>query len=108
MGRGRRIQLRKGKRPRVMPQDIETVVNHHFPDERTCCTCGCEMKSINQWSSNRLQIIPERVVCIQDVYHTCACNRGICKENAPVAAKAVKHIMANRSVELGFAVEAAC
>ena len=102
------VDARKGKRPRVMPQDIETVVNHHFPDDRTCCTCGCEMNSINRWSSNRVQIIPERVICIEDVYHTCACNRGICKENAPIAAKAGRHIMAKKSVELGFAVEAAC
>lgn len=102
------VEERKGKRPRVMPEDIERVVNEHKPEDLTCCTCGCEMRSINKWSSSRIQIIPERVICIEDVYHTFACNRGICKENAPIAAKAGRHIMANRSVELGFAVEAAC
>lgn len=54
------------------------------------------------------RIIPEHVVLVRDVYHTCACNRGICKENQPRAAKARKHIMKGRGVEAGFIVEAAC
>lgn len=97
----------KGKRARKIPKDATPVVIHHYPDNRTCCTCGCEMPSINNWKSMRLRIVPEHVEYIQDVYHTCACNRGLCKENKPVAAKAENRIMRGRGMDLGFVVEAA-
>lgn len=97
----------KGKRARKIPKDATPVVIHHYPDNRSCCTCGCEMPSISNWKSMRLKIVPEHVEYIQDVYHTCACNRGLCKENKPVAAKAQNKIMRGRGMNLGFVVEAA-
>lgn len=97
----------KGKRARKIPKDATPVVIHHYPDNRSCCTCGCEMPSISNWKSMRLKIVPEHVEYIQDVYHTCACNRGLCKENKPVAAKAQNRIMHGRGLDLGFVVEAA-
>ncbi|MEH6737843.1 MAG: transposase [Sulfitobacter sp.] len=55
----------KGRRPRKMLADIPTEINHHYPIDRTCCTCGCEMASINKWTSSRLQVAPEHVICVQ-------------------------------------------
>lgn len=97
-----------GKRARKMPKDIEPLVIHHYPEDRTCTCCGNEMPSIGSWDSMRMRIVPEHVEFINNVYHTCACNRGDrCKENKPVSAKAQNHIMKNRGVEPAFAAEAA-
>ena len=99
----------KGKGPRKIPQDIKIIKVDHYPEDMTCCTCGCQMKTIkSEERVGSFRIIPEHVVLVRDVYHTCACNRGICKENQPMAAKARKHIMKGRGVEAGFIVEAAC
>ena len=98
----------KGKGARKIPKDIKVTRVDHYPEDMTCCTCGCQMKSIKaEERVGSFQIIPEHVVVVKDVYHTCACNRGICKENKPVAAKATKFIMRGRGVETGLIVEAA-
>lgn len=98
----------KGKAARKIPKDIKIMQVDHYPEDMTCCTCGCQMKSIKaEERVGSFQIVPEHVVVVKDVYHTCACNRGICKENKPVAAKATKFIMRNRGVETGLIVEAA-
>lgn len=102
------LDERKGKRRRKIPDNLETQLVHHFPPDRTCCSCGCEMQSISSWESTRFRIVPEHVEVLKDVYHTCACNRQICKENKPVSAKTQNYIMKGRSVDPGFAVEAAC
>ncbi|WP_458792291.1 IS66 family transposase [Yoonia sp. MH D7] len=98
----------KGKKARKLPADIETIMTHHYPENMTC-GCGHALKSIKREERvGRLRIIPEHVVLVKDVYHTCACNRGLCKENKPVAAKAQGFIMKNRGMEAEFAAEAAC
>lgn len=98
----------KGKGARKIPKDIKVMQVDHYPEDMTCCTCGCQMKSIKaEERVGSFQIIPEHVVVVKDVYHTCACNRGICKDNKPVAAKATKFIMRGRGVETGLIVEAA-
>lgn len=99
----------KGKSPRKIPNDIRIIKVDHYPDDMTCCTCGCQMKSIkSEERVGSFELVPEHVVLRKDVYHTCACNRGICKENKPVAAISRKYIMKGRGVELGLVVEAAC
>lgn len=100
-------ELVKGRRARKLPSNIETRVFNHYPANRTCCTCGCEMQSIKSETATRIKIIPEHVVKIQDVYHTCACNRGRCKENKPAAGLAPYHIMRGRTLDLTVPVEAA-
>lgn len=98
----------KGKGARKIPKDIKIRRVDHYPEDMTCCTCGCQMKSIKaEERVGSFQIVPEHVVLVKDVYHTCACNRDICKDNKPVAAKATKFIMRNRGVETGLIVEAA-
>ncbi|QCO57795.1 hypothetical protein EOK75_19140 (plasmid) [Pseudorhodobacter turbinis] len=98
----------KGKRARKLPADIETIIEHHYPEEMTC-GCGHPLKSIKREERvGRLRIIPEHVVLVKDVYHTCACNRGLCKENKPIAAKSQSFIMRGRGIEPEFAAEAAC
>ncbi|RWR05294.1 IS66 family transposase [Paenirhodobacter populi] len=98
----------KGKGARKIPKDIEVVRVDHYPEDMTCCTCGCQMKSIKaEERVGSFRIVPEHVVVVKDVYHTCACNRGICKENGPVTAKATKFIMRGRGVETGLIIEAA-
>ena len=98
----------KGKGARKIPKGIKVTRVDHYPEDMTCCTCGCQMKSIKaEERVGSFQIVPEHVVLVKDVYHTCACNRGICKDNKPVAAKATKFIMRNRGVETGLIVEAA-
>ncbi len=99
----------KGKSPRKIPNDIEIIRIDHYPHDMTCCTCGCQMKTIkSEERVGTFELVPEHVVLRKDVYHTCACNRGICKENKPVAAMTTKYIMRGRGVELGFVVESAC
>lgn len=98
----------KGKGARKIPKDIKIRRVDHYPEDMTCCTCGCQMKSIKaEERVGSFQIVPEHVVLVKDVYHTCACNRDICKDNKPVAAKATKFIMRGRGVETGLIVEAA-
>lgn len=99
----------KGKAARKISKDIKIRRVDHYPEDMTCCTCGCKMKSIKaEERVGSFQIVPEHVVVVKDVYHTCACNRDErCKENKPVAAKATKFIMRNRGVETGLIVEAA-
>ncbi len=48
------------------------------------------------------------MVLVKDVYQTCACNRGLCNENEPVAAKSQSFIIKGRGMEPEFAAEAAC
>lgn len=97
-----------GKRVRKMPKNVAPIVIHHYPEDRACSCCGNEMPSISSWDSMRMRIVPEHVEFINNVYHTCACNRGDhCKENKPVSAKAQSYIMKNRGIEPAFAVEAA-
>lgn len=99
----------KGKGVRKTPKDVKIMRVDHYPEDMTCCSCGCQMKSIKaEERVGSFQIIPEHVVVVKDVYHTCACNRGLCKDNKPVAAKATKFIMRGRGVETGLIVEAAC
>lgn len=100
----------KGKSVRKLPKDIRTIRIEHYPDDMTCCTCGCQMKSIKaEERVGMLRIVPEHVVQVKNVYHTCACNRGQrCKENGPVYTKAKGHIMKGRTLEAGLVVEAAC
>lgn len=100
----------EGKRPRKFPNDIKVMRVDHYPDDMSCCTCGCEMRSIKaEERVGSFQIVPEHVVVVKDVYHTCACNRDErCKENKPVAAKSEKFIMKRRGVETGLIIEAAC
>lgn len=99
----------KGKAPRKIPNDMRIIRVDHYPDDMTCCTCGCQMKTIkSEERVGSFELVPEHVVLRKDVYHTCACNRGICKENKPVAAMATKYIMKGRGVEVGLVVEAAC
>ncbi|MFE3838044.1 IS66 family transposase [Pseudogemmobacter sonorensis] len=100
----------KGKRKRKMPKNMEIVIHDHFPDDMSCCTCGCQKKPINSWHSDRLEIVPERLICIRDVHHTVACNRSRCKQEEsgkPVAAVAGRYIMADRSADLCLATEVA-
>ncbi|WP_170952503.1 IS66 family transposase [Rhodobacter sp. JA431] len=99
----------KGKGARKISRDIKIRRVNHYPEDMTCCTCGCQMKSIKaEERVGSFQIVPEHVVVVKDVYHTCACNHDErCKENKPVAAKAKKFIMRGRGVETGLIVEAA-
>ena len=32
----------KGKGPRKIPQDIKIIKVDHYPEDMTCCTCGCQ------------------------------------------------------------------
>lgn len=99
----------KGKRSRKVPKDIKVITVDHFPDDMSCGTCGHDLKTIKREErAGSFRIVPEHVVLVKDVYHTCACNRGICKENKPVAAKSKNYIMKGRGMEPGFAAEAAC
>ena len=99
----------KGKGRRKAPKDMEVITVDHFPDDMSCGTCGHELKTIkSEERVGSFRIIPEHMVLVKDVYHTCACNRGICKENKPVSAKSKHFIMKGRSLEVGFAVEAGC
>lgn len=102
------VEQPRGKRRRKVPDDVEPVTVHHFPEDRTCGSCGSDMPSISNWSSMRIRIIPEHVEFVKDIYHTCACNHGICKENKPVSARAPHHIMKGRGIDLGLVTEAAC
>lgn len=97
----------KGRRASNPAPHIETRVVNHYPANRTCCTCGCEMPSIGSDTSTRTVLVPEHVVRIKEVYHRCACNHGLCKENKPVAAKSRHHIMKRRTLDLSVPVEAA-
>ncbi|WP_102226379.1 IS66 family transposase [Acidimangrovimonas sediminis] len=99
---------KKGKRPRKMAADVPVREIHHYPEETTCCSCGCEMKPISSWKSVRFVTVPEHVEAIRDIYHTCACNRSeLCKENKPVAARAKNYIMKGRSIDPQLIAEAA-
>lgn len=93
-----------------MPKDIKIIEVEHYPDDMTCCTCGCDMKSIKREERmGNFQIVPEHLVLMKHAYHTCACNRGErCKENKPMAAKSPHYIMKGRSIEPGLVVEAVC
>lgn len=98
----------KGKRARKVGDNIEIVRVDHYPDDMACCSCGHDLRSIKQEERvGSFRIIPEHVVLVKNVYHTCACNRGICKENAPVSAKSKNFIMKGRGIEPEFATEAA-
>lgn len=98
----------KGKRPRKVGDNIEIVRVDHYPDDMACCSCGHDLKSIKQEERvGSFRIIPEHVVLVKNVYHTCACNHGICKENKPVSAKSKNFIMSGRGMEAEFAAEAA-
>ena len=97
----------KGRRKRKVSADIPLEIKHHYPADRICCGCGCEMPSIGSDRSEQLVLIPERLVRVQHVYHRCACNKPVCKENKPVAAKSPHFIMKGRSVGLSLVVEAA-
>lgn len=99
----------KGKRARKFPADIPTVIQEHYPEDMTCCTCGCQMASIKrEVRVGSYRIVPEHVVLVKNAYHTCACNRELCKENKPVSAKAQGFIMKGRGVETSLVIEAAC
>ena len=100
-------EMKKGKRKRLVPDNIQTQEVHHYPDNRTCCTCGCEMQSIRAERSSMIKIIPEHMVQIANIYHTCACNHVVCKDNAPVAAKAHRYIMRGTSLDLSVIQESA-
>jgi len=92
---------------RKISRDGKQVEVHHYPEDRSCRTCGSEMPSINNWSNTQIRVVPEHVEFVRNIYHTCACNHGICKENRPVSAKTKSHIMKGRSLDLGVVVEAA-
>ncbi|WP_417839962.1 IS66 family transposase [Tritonibacter scottomollicae] len=99
----------KGKRARKVPKDIKVITVDHFPDDMSCRTCGDNLKSIKrELRVGKFRIVPEHLVLVNDAYHTCACNREICKENKPVAAKSRNYIMKGRGMEPEFAAEAAC
>lgn len=97
----------RGRRKRQASADIPIEVKHHYPANRTCCGCGCEMPSIGSETSEQLVLVPERLVRVRHVYHRCACNRPVCKDNKPVAARSRNYIMRGRSVSLSLVVEAA-
>ena len=79
----------KGKRSRKKPKDVEPTIVHHYPQDRNCTCCGNEMPSINSWTGTRMRIVPEHVEFINNVYHTCACNRSErCKETKADPAQA--------------------
>lgn len=99
----------KGKRARKFPEDIPTIFQDHYPEDMTCCTCGCQMASIKrEVRVGNYRIVPEHVVLVKHAYHTCACNRELCKENKPVTAKAQGFIMKGRGLEINLVIEAAC
>lgn len=97
----------KGRRKSKKPADLPVRNVDHYPPNRTCCGCGCEMPSIGSDTSERIVIIPEQVVIVRDNYHRCACNKARCKENRPVSAKSPHFIMKGRSVGLSLVLEAA-
>ncbi|RWR31911.1 IS66 family transposase [Sinirhodobacter populi] len=99
----------KGKRPQKRPKGTEMKEVHHFPADRTCCSCcGHEMPSFSFWASVQTRIIPEHVEHIRHIYHICACNHDErCKENKPVAAKSQNYIMRGRRCDAASIVEAA-
>lgn len=100
-------EMAVGKRSSKKPQDMTTEIHNIYPDDRTCCTCGCEMPSIGNWASEKFQIIPEHVICIRKIHHKCACNREVCKDNKPVAAKSQSYMMKGCKYEAEFMLEAA-
>ena len=98
----------KGKRARETGSDVEAVRVHHYPSDMTCCSCGHDLQSIKaEERVGTFRIVPEHVVLVKNVYHTCACNRGACKDNKPVSAKSQSHIMKGRGMEPEFAAEVA-
>ncbi|TDK50358.1 hypothetical protein, partial [Antarcticimicrobium luteum] len=66
----------KGKRRRKVSEETEVVMVDHYPENMTCGCCGDQLKSIKREERvGSLQIIPEHVILVKDVYHTCACNK---------------------------------
>lgn len=96
-----------GRRRLKIPKNIQPLVVDNYPEDRKCSTCGDTMPSISSWKSTTLRIIPEHVEVIDNVYHTCACNREACKEHKPKSAKTGRYIMKGRKLEIDFVVEAA-
>lgn len=97
-------EKKKGRGVAKLPDDLERRHVDHFPPERHC-PCGREMKSIGVETRERLVTIPERQVVEVHHYHTCACNRTICKENKPMSAKADRYIMRGRKADLDTVIE---
>ncbi|WP_417827118.1 IS66 family transposase, partial [Thalassospira povalilytica] len=98
----------KGKQPRKIPKDIEVIPVDHYPEDMTCRTYGGQKKSIKaEERVGSFRMVPEHVVLVKNIYHTCACNRGRCKENKPMAAKSKNHIMRGRGIEASLVIEAA-
>jgi transposase len=96
-----------GKRAGKKPQDITTEIHNIYPDNRTCCTCNSEMPLIGSWESEKFQIVPEHVICIKRIHHKCACNREVCKDSKPVAAKSQSYMMKGCKYGAKFMLEAA-
>lgn len=97
-------EKKKGRGVAKLPDDLERRHVDHFPPERHC-TCGSETKSIRVDIRERLVTIPEQQVVEVHRYHTCACNRTICKENKPMSAKAERYIMRGRKADLDTVIE---
>ena len=62
-----------------LPDNIETEVIEHKPDNTVCPECGTEMTVIGKEVKRRLKIVPAKVSIIEDWYYTYACEN--CKKN---------------------------
>ena len=59
----------------VVPEGAEVVTEDHVlaGDDLTCPVCGNEMVEIGVEVRRTLEIIPEKIIVHEDVYHNYAC-----------------------------------
>ncbi|ADE85073.1 hypothetical protein U717_07995 [Rhodobacter capsulatus R121] len=99
---------RKGKQKQKRPKNIKTEVYKHFPEE-THCSCGAKLKTLGSWTSSRLRVVREHFVLEKHVHYSRGCNcSAACKEHAPYNAHATGYIMAGRTLDAKFVINAVC
>ncbi len=76
---------KKGRKP-ISPDFPRETIEHDIPDEDKKCACGCDMVKIDEVSTERLQIIPEKVYVERHVRPIYACRNceGSGDEDKPV------------------------
>lgn len=79
------FRKKKGRKP-ISPDFPREIIVHDIPEEDKKCACGCDMVQIDEVSTERLQIIPEKVYVEKHVRPKYACRNceGSGDEDKPV------------------------
>lgn len=71
----------KKSSPIQVPPDAEVIRNEHYlsEDERKCPQCGSVMETIGSHTERHVEVLPPKIVVIEDIYYTYGCRN--CEEN---------------------------